>query len=163
DNIHEELEKALQRENEARFLLQEHEERLQELSSRLKLHTSADKDRSQDSNVSLMSLSDAMEEMRRRDRVMNHQKKLLKDMEQDRQWLRDALQEAERALQQAAKDKELIINHMKTVGATLTAVRHQAVASGAAAATLLPSLQLKTLSEEEMRGRPEAIAFQVRV
>ncbi|KAL2294822.1 hypothetical protein Nmel_008575, partial [Mimus melanotis] len=122
DNIHEELEKALQRENEARFLLQEHEEQLQELSSRLKLHTGADTDRSQDSNVSLMSLSDAMEEMRRRDRVMNHQKKLLKDMEQDRQWLRDALQEAERALQQAAKDKELIINHMKAVDATLNAI-----------------------------------------
>ncbi|XP_056369495.1 uncharacterized protein LOC130264898 [Oenanthe melanoleuca] len=39
-------------------------------------------------------------------------------------------------------------------------VRHQAVASGAAAATLLPSLQLEILSEEAMRGRPEAATFQ---
>ncbi|NXR17368.1 CC171 protein, partial [Cinclus mexicanus] len=103
DNIHEELENALQRESEARLLLQEHEQRLQELSSRLELQTSVDTDRRQNSNVSLMSLSDAMEEMRRRGRVLNHQKKLLKDMEQDWQRLREALQEAEDALQQAAK------------------------------------------------------------
>ncbi|NXB44488.1 CC171 protein, partial [Leucopsar rothschildi] len=165
DNIHEVLEKALHRENEARLLLQEHEQQLQVLSSRLELHTSADTDRSQDSNVSLMLrfLSDAMEEMRRRGRILNHQEKLLKETELERQWLREALQEAERALQQAAKDKELIINHMKAVDATLRAVRDQAVLSGAAAATLLPSLQLEILSEEAVRGRPEAIEFQVRV
>ncbi|RMC01056.1 hypothetical protein DUI87_22320 [Hirundo rustica rustica] len=106
------------------------------------------------------SLSNAKEELRRRDEVLNHQKRLLIDMEQDQQWLRETLQEAEHALQQAAKDKELIINHMKAVDATLNAVRDQAMASGAAAATLLPSLQLETLPEEAMRHRPEAIAFQ---
>ncbi|NWS30217.1 CC171 protein, partial [Polioptila caerulea] len=161
DNMHEELDSALQREREARLFLQEHERRLQELSNRLESHKSADTDRCQDSNVSLMSLSVAMEDLRRRDQVLNHQKKLLKDMEQ--QQLRDTLQEAERALQKAAKDKELIINHMKAVDAALNAVRDQAVASGAAAATLLPSLQLETLSAEAVQGRPEAIAFQVRI
>ncbi|NXA80100.1 CC171 protein, partial [Thryothorus ludovicianus] len=160
DNIHEELDNALQREREARLLLQEHERRLQELSNRLQSHTSADIDRCQDSNVSLMSLSNAMEDLRR-DQVLNNQKRLLKDMEQ--QQLQKTLQEAEHALQQAAKDKELIINHMRAVDATLNAVRDQAVATGAAAATLLPRLQLETLSEEAMKGRPEAIAFQVRV
>ncbi|KAF4803310.1 hypothetical protein TURU_017421 [Turdus rufiventris] len=106
------------------------------------------------------SLSDAKVELRRRDQILNQQKKLLKDMEQDRQWLREALQEAEDALQQAAKDNELIINHMKAVDATLNAVKNQAMAPGAAAATLLPSLQLQILPEEAMRGRPEAAAFQ---
>uniref|UniRef100_A0A8C3Y2L5 Uncharacterized protein n=1 Tax=Catharus ustulatus TaxID=91951 RepID=A0A8C3Y2L5_CATUS len=81
-------------------------------------------------------------------------------MEQDRQWLREALQEAEDALQQAAKDNELIINHMKAVDVTLNAVKNQAMAPGAAAAMLLPSLQLQILPEEATRGRPEAAAFQ---
>lgn len=53
DNIHEELDSALQREHEAKLLLQEHERRLQELSNRLEVHTTADVDRSQDLNVSL--------------------------------------------------------------------------------------------------------------
>ncbi|XP_016161078.1 PREDICTED: coiled-coil domain-containing protein 171-like [Ficedula albicollis] len=69
------------------------------------------------------SLSDATVELRRRDQALNDQKKLLKDMEQDRQQLWEALQEAEGALQQAAKDNELIINRMKAVNATLNAVR----------------------------------------
>ncbi|NWZ86661.1 CC171 protein, partial [Poecile atricapillus] len=103
DNIHDELDKALQREHEARLLLQEHQRRIQELSNRLELHTCADPDRSQDSKVSLISLHDATEELRRRDQVLNHQKSLLKDMEQDQQRLRETLQEAEHALQQAAK------------------------------------------------------------
>lgn len=53
DNIHEELDNALQREHEAKLLLQEHERRLQELSNRLEVHATADTDRSQDFNVSL--------------------------------------------------------------------------------------------------------------
>ncbi|NXD01131.1 CC171 protein, partial [Certhia familiaris] len=159
-NIHEELDNALQREREARLLLQEYERRLQELSNKLELHRSADTDRSKDTN--LTSLSDAAEDQSR-DRVLTLQKKLLKDMEQDQQQLQETLQKAQRALQQAAKDKELIISHMKAVDAALNVVRDQAMASGVAVPTLLPSLQLEILSEEAMRGRPEAIAFQVRV
>ncbi|NWV50255.1 CC171 protein, partial [Daphoenositta chrysoptera] len=166
DNIHEELENALQREQEARLLLQEHERRLQDLSNRLEVHTTADTDRSQD--VSLKSLSEASEELRRRDRVLNHQKRLLKDMDKDRQRLLESLQEAERDLQKAAKDKEFLINHMKAVHATMTKASDRFASSGYTASTsqsflLLPSLNLETLSEEEMRGRPEARAFQVRV
>ncbi|NXH37854.1 CC171 protein, partial [Dicaeum eximium] len=162
-NIQEELENALQREREARSLLQEHERRLQELNNKLELHASTKADKSQDSNVPVMSLPDTTEELKRLELVLNHQNRLLKEVEQDRQRLWESLQEAEHALQQAAKDKELIINNMKAVEAALNAVRDQAMASGAAAATLPPSLQLETLSEEAMRGRPEAMAFQVRV
>ncbi|NXD60205.1 CC171 protein, partial [Corvus moneduloides] len=95
DNIHEELDNALQREHEAKLLLQEHERRLQELSNRLEVHSTADTDRSQEFNVSLKRLSEASEEMRRRGRLLNHQKRLLKDMVQDRQRLLEPLQEAE--------------------------------------------------------------------
>ncbi|NXP39719.1 CC171 protein, partial [Leiothrix lutea] len=159
DNINEELDNALQREREAKLLLQEYERRLQDLNNRLELHSGAGAHGSQDPNIAPMSLSNAMEELRRRDEALNRQEILLKDMEQDRLLLREALQGAELALQQTSKDKELIINHMKAVDATLNAV----VASGPAVATMLPSLQLEILSEEAMRDRPEAIAFQVRV
>ncbi|NWR45990.1 CC171 protein, partial [Regulus satrapa] len=99
ENVREELDKALQREHEAGLLLQEHQRQLQELSSRLELHTNANTDRRQDSKASLMSPPDVMEELRRRDQVVNEQKRLLENMEQDQQRLRETLQEAERALE----------------------------------------------------------------
>ncbi|XP_068035232.1 coiled-coil domain-containing protein 171-like [Anomalospiza imberbis] len=159
DNLQEELDNALQREQEARLLLQEHQRRLQELSSILESCPHIDTERSQVSNVSLMSLSNAMEELRSRDQDLDHQKRLLKGTEQDQQQLRETLEEAELALKQGVKDKELIINHTKAVEAVLNEAREQAVAPGAAAATPLPSLQLETLSEEAVRDRPEAMAF----
>ncbi|KAF2982661.1 hypothetical protein EK904_003857, partial [Melospiza melodia maxima] len=119
DNIHKELDNALQHEHEAKLLLQEHQRRIQELTNTLELHSCANKDRSQVSNVPLMSLSNAAEELRREDKVLDHQNRLLKDTEQYRQRLQETLQEAERAIQeQGAIDEELIINHVKAVEAT---------------------------------------------
>ncbi|NXY13574.1 CC171 protein, partial [Atrichornis clamosus] len=122
-NIQEELSNALQREREARLLLHEQEQRLQELNRRLELPSSVDTDKSQNMNESLRRTSEAPEELRRRDRVLNQQKRLLKHMEEDRCRLQENIQEAERALQVAAKEKELLINHMKAVEATLHEVR----------------------------------------
>ncbi|NWH94889.1 CC171 protein, partial [Aegithalos caudatus] len=169
DNINEELENALQREQEARLLLQEYEQRLQELSNRLGLHSSAETHRSQDLKAE-KSLSNVMEELRRRDQFLNHQKRLLKDMEQDWQQLRETLQEAEHALQQAAHFKGfmhqgnnaicIVLNEMFN---KLNKMPNDLIKAGAAAATPLPRLQLEILSEEAMRDKPEVLAFQVRV
>ncbi|NWY27467.1 CC171 protein, partial [Pheucticus melanocephalus] len=161
DNIHKELDNALQHEHEAKLLLQEHQQRIQELTKTLELHSCTNEDRSQASNVPLMSLSNAAEELMRRDQVLDHQNRLLKVTEQDQQRLQETLQEAEHAIQQGKIDEELIINHIKAVEAALNEVRDEAVTSGAAAAMPFPSL--KTLSEEAMRDRPEARSFQVRV
>ncbi|NXL24819.1 CC171 protein, partial [Setophaga kirtlandii] len=161
DSIHEELDNALQREHEAKLLLQEQQQQIQELSNALELHSCTNNDRSQVSDVPLMSLSIATEELRRRDQVLDHQNRLLKDTEQDQQRLQQTLQEAEHAIQQGAIDEESIINHIKAVEAALNEVRGEAVVPDAAAAMPLPSL--KTLSEEAMRDRPEARSFQVRV
>ncbi|RLV62859.1 hypothetical protein DV515_00018871, partial [Chloebia gouldiae] len=119
DNIHEELDNALQREQEVRLLLQEYRRRLQELSNKLESCSLIDTDRNQVSNVSLMRFSNGTEELRSRDQVLDHQKRLLKDTEQDQQRLRETLKEAEPELKLGVKDKELIINHMKAVEATL--------------------------------------------
>ncbi|XP_041336261.1 coiled-coil domain-containing protein 171-like, partial [Pyrgilauda ruficollis] len=119
DNIHEELDNALQSEHEARLLLEEHQQRLQELSNRLELLSFTDTDKSQVSSLSLMNLPNATEELRRRKQVLDHLKRLLKDMEQDRQQLQETLQEAELAIQQGEKDEDLIMNRMKAVDAAL--------------------------------------------
>ncbi|NXO71242.1 CC171 protein, partial [Phainopepla nitens] len=103
DNVHEELHNALQREHEATMLLQEQEQRLQELSKRLELHSRADTDRSQDTNAALTRLSGTREKLRGRDQALDDQMRLLEDTDEDRRQLMNALQDAEHAVQQAAK------------------------------------------------------------
>ncbi|NWY31357.1 CC171 protein, partial [Pheucticus melanocephalus] len=100
DNVQEELQNALQREREAQLLLQEHQQRIQELSNRLELHTFTELSKSQ---VSPMGLPDTAEELMKRDQVLDQQEKLLKDMEQDQKRLWETLEEAERALEQGIK------------------------------------------------------------
>ncbi|NWV37939.1 CC171 protein, partial [Grantiella picta] len=103
ENTHEELNKALQREREARSLLEQHEQRLQEISNILEVDSRADTDGNQVLNTSNVSPSIETEELSGTYRVLHHQKRLLKQMEQDGQWLKANLQEAERALQEAVK------------------------------------------------------------
>ncbi|XP_054141154.1 coiled-coil domain-containing protein 171-like [Melozone crissalis] len=157
DNIQEELQNALQREHEAQLLLQEHHQRIQELSNRLESQAFSELSKSQ---VSPTGLPDAAEELRKRDQALDQQEKLLKEMEQDQKRLWDTLEEAERALDQGIKDKELIIGQMKAVEAALNKAKEQAAASSAEAAAPLPSLQLQTLPEEATAGRPEAASLQ---
>ncbi|KAJ7408795.1 coiled-coil domain-containing protein 171-like isoform X1 [Pitangus sulphuratus] len=164
DNIHEELNNALQREHEARMLLLEQEQQLTQLNDRLQKLSSATADRGQDLNLSIRSLPETAVDMRR-DRVLNHQKKLLTEIEEDRRRLQECFQNAERALLTAENDKELIITHMKAVETALQLVREQALMPSAAAGTTefcleLPRLQIDALPDEELWGRPEAIAFQ---
>ncbi|XP_017679143.1 PREDICTED: coiled-coil domain-containing protein 171-like isoform X2 [Lepidothrix coronata] len=165
DNIHEELSNALQREHKARLLLIKQEQQLNELNNRLQILSSETADKGQDLNLSIRSLPETAMDMRRKDRVLNHQKRLLTQMEQDRRRLQESVQNAERALLTAENNRELIITHMKAVETTLQMVREQALVPSGAAATAefcleLPRLQIDALPDEELWGRPEAIAFQ---
>ncbi|NWT76621.1 CC171 protein, partial [Prunella himalayana] len=103
DNTHKELDNALQREHEARLLLQEHQQRLRDLISRLESHSFTSTDRIPVSSVPLMNISEAVEELRRRGEALDHQMSLLQDTEQYRQQLQQSLQEAEHAVQQGPK------------------------------------------------------------
>ncbi|NWU14210.1 CC171 protein, partial [Cephalopterus ornatus] len=156
DNMQEELNNALQHEHEARMLLQEQEQQINELNYRLQMHSSETADKGQDLNQSKRSLPETAMDMRRRD-----QKRLLTKMEQDRRQLQERVRDAE-------TDRLLIITHMKAVEAALQLVREEALMQSADAATTefcleLPRLRIEALSDKEPRGRPEAIAFQVRV
>ncbi|NWZ95808.1 CC171 protein, partial [Nesospiza acunhae] len=124
-NVQEELQNALQREHEAQLLLQEHHQRIQELSNRLESHVFTELSKSQASPTVRLFFwnSHQTEELRKRDQALDEQEKLLKDMEQDQKQLWETLEEAERALEQGVKDKELIINQMKAVEAALNEVR----------------------------------------
>uniref|UniRef100_A0A8C3EE93 Coiled-coil domain containing 171 n=1 Tax=Corvus moneduloides TaxID=1196302 RepID=A0A8C3EE93_CORMO len=165
ESVCEELNNALHRERQAQLLLNEQAQQLQELNNKLELQFSEEADKTQVLSESVQSLSEATMELRRRDRFLRQQNRLLTQLEQDKRRLSESIRDAESALCTAAKDKELIISHMKSVEDTLHKVRDQALLPCTAAATNdftleLPKLHLETFSEEGLKGRPEAAAFQ---
>uniref|UniRef100_A0A8C9L342 Coiled-coil domain containing 171 n=1 Tax=Serinus canaria TaxID=9135 RepID=A0A8C9L342_SERCA len=165
ESVCEELNNALHREHQAQLLLNEQAQQLQELNNKLELQSSEEADRTQVLSDSVKSLSEATMELRRRDRFLRQQNRLLTQLEQDKRRLSESIRDAESALCTAAKDRELIISHMKAVEDTLHKVRDQALLLCTAAATNdftleLPKLHLETFSEEGLKGRPEAAAFQ---
>ncbi|XP_053860207.1 coiled-coil domain-containing protein 171 isoform X2 [Vidua macroura] len=165
ESVCEELNNALHREHQAQLLLNEQAQQLQELNNKLEWQSSEEADKTQVLSESVKSLSEAAMELRRRDRFLRQQNRLLTQLEQDKRRLSESICDAESALCTAAKDRELIISHMKAVEDTLHKVRDQALLLCTAAATNdftleLPKLHLETFSEEGLKGRPEAAAFQ---
>ncbi|XP_053788283.1 coiled-coil domain-containing protein 171 isoform X4 [Vidua chalybeata] len=165
ESVCEELNNALHREHQAQLLLNEQAQQLQELNNKLEWQSSEEADKTQVLSESVKSLSEAAMELRRRDRFLHQQNRLLTQLEQDKRRLSKSIRDAESALCTAAKDRELIISHMKAVEDTLHKVRDQALLLCTAAATNdftleLPKLHLETFSEEGLKGRPEAAAFQ---
>ncbi|XP_068033139.1 coiled-coil domain-containing protein 171 isoform X3 [Anomalospiza imberbis] len=168
ESVCEELNNALHREHQAQLLLNEQAQQLQELNNKLEWQSSEEASKTQVLSESVKSLSEAAMELRRRDRFLRQQNRLLTQLEQDKRRLSKSIHDAESALCTAAKNRELIISHMKTVENTLHKVRDQALLLCTAAATNdftleLPKLHLETFSEEGLKGRPEAAAFQAMI
>uniref|UniRef100_A0A8B9GPD5 Coiled-coil domain containing 171 n=1 Tax=Amazona collaria TaxID=241587 RepID=A0A8B9GPD5_9PSIT len=164
----EELNNALHREHQAQVLLNEQAQQLQELNNKLELHSSEEADKKLVLSETVKRLSEAKMELRRKDRFLRQLNRLLTQLEQDKCRLKESIHDAESALCMAAKDKELIISHMKSVEATLRKVRDQTLLSRTAATrndfTLqLPKLHLETFAVEGLKGRPEVVAFQAMV
>uniref|UniRef100_A0A8B9NRK3 Coiled-coil domain containing 171 n=1 Tax=Apteryx owenii TaxID=8824 RepID=A0A8B9NRK3_APTOW len=161
----EELNHALHREHRAQMLLNEQAQQLQELNNKLELHSSEEADKNQILSETVKSLSKAKMELRRKDQSLRQLNRLLTQLEQDKRRLEECIHDAESALCMAAKDKELIASHMKSVEATLQKVRDQTLLSRTAATrndfTLqLPKLHLETFAVEGLKGGPEVVAFQ---
>ncbi|KAM9137731.1 coiled-coil domain-containing protein 171 isoform 2-T2 [Pangshura tecta] len=161
----EELNNALHREQQAQMLLNEQAQQLQELNYKLELHSSEEADKNQTLSEAVKSLSEAKMELRRKDQSLRQLNRHLTQLEQDKRRLEESIHDAESALRMAAKDKELIANHMKSVEATLQKVRDQISLSRTAATrndfTLqLPKLHLETFAMEGLKGGPEVVAFQ---
>ncbi|KAF1494210.1 hypothetical protein FQV08_0007374, partial [Pygoscelis antarcticus] len=164
----EELNNALHREHQAQVLLNEQAQQLQELNNKLELHSSEEADKNQVLSETVERLSEAKMELRRKDQSLRQLNRLLTQLEQDKRRLKESIHDAESALCMAAKDKELIISHMKSVEATLHKVRDQTLLSRTAATrndfTLqLPKLHLETFAVEGLKGRPEVLAFQAMI
>uniref|UniRef100_A0A8D0BJB0 Coiled-coil domain containing 171 n=1 Tax=Salvator merianae TaxID=96440 RepID=A0A8D0BJB0_SALMN len=164
----EELNNALLREQQAQMLLNEQAQQLQELQYKLELHSCEEADKNHTLSEAVKSLSEAKMELRRKDQSLRQLNRHLTQLEQDKRRLEESIHDAESALCMAAKDKELIASHMKSVESTLQNVRDQISLSRTAAArndfTLqLPKLHLETFAVEGLKGGPEVVAFQAMI
>ncbi|XP_062985307.1 coiled-coil domain-containing protein 171 isoform X1 [Elgaria multicarinata webbii] len=161
----EELNNALLREQQAQMLLSEQAQQLQELQYKLELHSCEEADKNQTLSEAVKSLSEAKMELRRKDQSLRQLNRHLTQLEQDKRRLEESIHDAESALRMAAKDKELIAGHMKSMESTFQNVRDQISLSRTAATrndfTLqLPKLHLETFAMEGLKGGPEVVAFQ---
>ncbi|KAL1777305.1 hypothetical protein HispidOSU_027573 [Sigmodon hispidus] len=164
----EELNNALLREQQAQMLLNEQAQQLQELNYRLELHSSEEADKNQTLGEAVKSLSEAKMELRRKDQSLRQLNRHLTQLEQDKRRLEENIHDAESALRMAAKDKECVANHMKTIENMLHKVRDQISLSRTAASrndfTLqLPKLHLETFAMEGLKGGPEVVACQAMI
>ncbi|XP_025021984.1 coiled-coil domain-containing protein 171 [Python bivittatus] len=164
----EELNNALLREQQAQMLLNKQAQQLQELQYKLELHSSEEADKNQTLSDAVKSLSEAKMELRRKDQSLRQLNRHLTQLEQDKRRLEESIHDAESALRMAAKDKELIASHMKSVDSTFQNVRDQISLSWTAAgrndfALQLPRLHLETFAMEGLKGGPEVIAFQAMI
>ncbi|XP_064146537.1 coiled-coil domain-containing protein 171 isoform X1 [Loxodonta africana] len=164
----EELNNALLREQQAQMLLNEQAQQLQELNYRLELHSSEEADKNQTLGEAVKSLSEAKMELRRKDQSLRQLNRHLTQLEQDKRRLEENIHDAESALRMAAKDKECVAHHMRTVENMLHKVRDQISLSRTAASrndfTLqLPKLHLETFAMEGLKGGPEVVACQAMI
>ncbi|KAI6054341.1 CCDC171 [Marmota monax] len=164
----EELNNALLREQQAQMLLNEQAQQLQELNYRLELHSSEEADKNQTLGEAVKSLSEAKMELRRKDQSLRQLNRHLTQLEQDKRRLEENIHDAESALRMAAKDKECVANHMRTIENMLHKVRDQISLSRTAASrndfTLqLPKLHLETFAMEGLKGGPEVVACQAMI
>ncbi|KAF4025352.1 hypothetical protein G4228_017499 [Cervus hanglu yarkandensis] len=164
----EELNNALLREQQAQMLLNEQAQQLQELNYRLELHSSEEADKNQTLGEAVKSLSEAKMELRRKDQSLRQLNRHLTQLEQDKRRLEENIHDAESALRMAAKDKECVASHMRTVENMLHKVRDQISLSRTAASrndfTLqLPRLHLETFAMEGLKGGPEVVACQAMI
>nr|XP_025743687.1 coiled-coil domain-containing protein 171 isoform X4 [Callorhinus ursinus] len=149
----EELNNALLREQQAQLLLNEQAQQLQELNYRLELHSSEEADKNQTLGEAVKSLSEAKMELRRKDQSLRQLNRHLTQLEQDKRRLEENIHDAESALRMAAKDKECVANHMRTVENML----HKAMIKSFMDVYQLASARIATL-EKEMTSHRSHIA-----
>uniref|UniRef100_A0A5F8GFQ9 Coiled-coil domain containing 171 n=1 Tax=Monodelphis domestica TaxID=13616 RepID=A0A5F8GFQ9_MONDO len=185
----EELNNALLREQQAQMLLNEQAQQLQELNYRLELHSNEEADKNQTLGEAvkfiirndllgvvgwkntvgkILSLSEVKMELRRKDQSLRQLNRHLTQLEQDKRRLEESIHDAESALRMAAKDKECVASHMRSIENALQKVRDQISLSRTAASrndfTLqLPKLHLETFALEGLKGGPEVVACQAMI
>ncbi|XP_066460461.1 coiled-coil domain-containing protein 171 isoform X2 [Eleutherodactylus coqui] len=163
--VFDELNSALLREHEAQILLHEQSQQLLELSHKIELHSQEEAEKDQTLEETVKSLTEMKMELWRKDQLLRQQDRQLSQLEQNKRRLEESISSAESALRTAAREKEVLLNYMKSVAAAFQKIRDQT--SLPKTATLrqdfifqLPKIPPKMFETEEYTGGPDFTVFE---
>lgn len=160
-----ELREALLREQQAQRLLQDQARQLEELGTRMDTHTHQDTDRQHTLCQAVQSLSEAKQEVRRKDQSLRILGKRVSALQQERRGLEGSLRQAEEALHTAVRSRDSLASYMRTAESSYKEVRDQILQSQASPSgqdrpLLLPRVHLELPGQGRIVGGQEVVACQ---
>ncbi|XP_041371577.1 coiled-coil domain-containing protein 171-like isoform X2 [Gigantopelta aegis] len=120
-----ELNKALQREQQAQHLLHEQSQQMEELTVQLDVCSSHDLDKDSTLEEAVQGLSEAKTELRRREQVIRQLNRQNQQVTAEKRSYQDNLRDVEGAMHNVVKDKEILAKYLKSVEAALKEARQQ--------------------------------------
>ncbi|XP_042257973.1 coiled-coil domain-containing protein 171-like [Thunnus maccoyii] len=160
-----ELRQALSREQEAQTLIQEQSAQLQTLQLRVNTHSTEQTDTQHTLSQTAQCLSEARQEVSRKERSLRTLGKHLSGVQRERKQLEERLQQAEDELRDAARRKDCLIGYMNAAERSYKEVRESLIQSRHSLSAQprplpLPQEHLETNGAESIMGAPEVAACQ---
>ncbi|KAK2863391.1 hypothetical protein Q5P01_002924 [Channa striata] len=161
----EELQQALNREQEAQMLIQEQSSQLHTLQLQVNTHTSEETNTQNTLSQTTKALSETRQELSQKERSLRILGKHLSAVQKERKLLEERLQRAEDELMDTARRKDCLISCMKAAETSYKEVRDSLVQSERPLSArphplLLPRQYLELSGAEGIVGAPEAAACQ---
>ncbi|XP_029283331.1 coiled-coil domain-containing protein 171-like [Cottoperca gobio] len=160
-----ELRQALSREQEAQTLIQEQSNQLHTLQLRVHTHTAEQTDTQHTLSQTTQSLSEARQEVSRKERSLRILGKHLSGVQRERKQLEERLQRVEDELTDAARRQGCLISNMAAAETSYKQLRERLVQSRRSLSAQphplpLPREHLELSGAESIMGAPEVAACQ---
>ncbi|KAM7376891.1 hypothetical protein PAMA_013590 [Pampus argenteus] len=160
-----ELRQALSREQEAQTIIQEQTSQLHTLQLQVNTHSTEQTDTQHTLSQTAQSLSEARQEVSRKERSLRTLGKYLSGLQRQRRQLEERLQQAEDELRDAARRKDCLIRIINAAERSYKEVRESLVQSRHSLSDQphplpLPREHVETNGAESIMGAPEVAACQ---
>ncbi|XP_068164871.1 coiled-coil domain-containing protein 171 isoform X2 [Antennarius striatus] len=164
-SVCEELHQALSREQEAQILIQEQSKELHTLQLRVNTHTTEQMDTQHTLIQIRKSLTEARQEVSRKERSLRILGKHLSGVQKERKQLEERSEQLQVELRDATSCKDFLISNMRAAEMSYKQVRETLIQSHCTISALprplpLPKEHLKLIGAESIMGAPEMAACQ---
>ncbi|XP_001336283.5 coiled-coil domain-containing protein 171 isoform X2 [Danio rerio] len=156
ESVCEDLSSALQRELRAQTLLRDQASQLQQLGLSMELHTGDQMEKDRTLTQAVQSLSDAKQELRRKEQLVRSLGKQLSQSQQENRRL-------QQDISSTAKNEEALMSYMKSVEECLKEMKERVILRQKSSRPADFTLQLSTLTppdSQSIMGNPEMDACQ---
>ncbi|KAJ7371526.1 hypothetical protein OS493_024866 [Desmophyllum pertusum] len=150
ENVCEELNNALKREQQAQALLNEQTAQMQEMGERLELHANQGEEKDVTLAEAVKGLTEAKMELRRKEHAVRQVSKQMSYMENEKNALVERLNDAEKTMTAAAREKEALMGYLKSVDRALEQSKDQVRLSQGALGPYEHSLPQLILPDERL-------------